>query len=326
MTVGVVAERSTPLEFRVSGGRTLIGEAVKYGRLNPRPAPGIEARSERFEAGSIEPMYPVQLTLQHDPERRLAGTEDGTLRLRDGTDALWIEADLREGSAELDLVRRRALTGLSVEFIARLERREAGVRVLQRAAMPCVSLVDIGSHETSVELRAAEARAATVIATIRSTITSGARLRCECSGPDCGYASFEPKALADMADKISSDEMVLSTWASYDRPLGANTTGRVRAEVTPQGLALAVDVPDTADGRLLLDAAETSGVVVRPYLDAAASDSVIEGTGENATRRYRSAVVRSLVVSSTDARQGWDVPVIERRTAAGRFDRRLLLL
>ena len=193
--------------------------------------------------------------------------------------------------------------------------------------MPAVSLVDIGSHDTTVELRAAEARAATVIATIRSTIRSGGRMRCECSGPDVSYAVFEPAALDDMAATITSDEMVLATWASYDRPLGANTTGRVRAEATPQGLALEIDVPDTDDGRTLLDAAETSGIVIRPYLDAAASVSVIEGTGEDATRRYRSAGVRSLVVSSTDARQGWDVPVIERRgAAAGRFDRRLLLV
>ena len=203
VTVGVVAERTAPLEFRVSGGRTLVGEAVKYGRLNPRPAPGIEARSERFEAGSIEPMYPVQLTLQHDSERRLAGTEDGTLRLRDGADALWVEADLREGSAELDLVRRRALTGLSVEFIARLERREAGVRVLQRAGMPAVSLVDIGSHESSVELRAMAGT------WLRATIPTRHRCSCECAGAGCNSVIFDAGSLDLLVDGL--DDVVAVT-------------------------------------------------------------------------------------------------------------------
>ena len=88
------------------------------------------------EAGSIEPLHPVTLNLQHDPERRIATTGDGTLRLHDTPDALTIEADLREGSAELALVRRGALRGLSVEFFAIAERREAEVRVLTRAGLP----------------------------------------------------------------------------------------------------------------------------------------------------------------------------------------------
>ena len=326
--MSATAERSAPLEVRLAGGRLLAGEAVRYGRLNPRAAPGIGPRSERFEPGSIEPEYPVSLTLQHDPERRLAGTDDGTLRIHDSPQALRIEADLREGSAELDLVRRGALRGLSVEFWSKAERRAAdGTRILQRVAMPALSLVDIGSHESVVELRAAEARAATVIATLRSVIPSGRRLRCECSGPDCSWASFEPEALTDMAARINSADTVLATWASYDRPLGANDAGRVRAEVAAEGLVVHIDVPDTPDGHTLIDASDTSGIVVRPYLDADKSDSAIEGAGESAVRRYRSATVRSLVVSSTDARQGWDTPVIERRSAAvASFDRRLLLL
>ena len=174
--MGATAERTAPLEFRVSGGRTLTGEAVRYGRLNPRAAPGIGPRSERFEPGSIKPVEPVVLTLQHDPERRLAGTDDGTLRLHDTPTSFNIEADLRVGSAELDLVRRGALRGLSVEFHAEAEHRAAdGVRVLERVSMPALSLVDIGSHESTVELRAMEG------AWLRAVIPEGHRCSCECA-------------------------------------------------------------------------------------------------------------------------------------------------
>ena len=151
-----MSEQSAPLECRVAG-RTLTGEAVRYGVLNPRAAPEVRARSERFEPGSIHPVEPVTLNLQHDRHRELASTADGTLRLHDGPDALRIEADLRDGSAELELVRRGALRGLSVEFVPIIERREAGVRVLSRAGLPAIGLVDIGSHATTVELRHAAA-------------------------------------------------------------------------------------------------------------------------------------------------------------------------
>ena len=311
-----MSEHSTPLECRVSG-RTLTGEAVRYGLLNQRAAPGIAARSERFEAGAIEPMHPVVLNLQHDPERRIAGTDDGTLRLLDGPDALRIEADLRPNSAELDLVRRGALRGLSVEFFAIAERREAdGVRVLTRAGLPAVALVDIGSHDTTIELRrAAESLHLEVRArmgrSMRAYIPSGKsrgkgpRLRCECSGPSAKWAEFvdEPlKAAFDQAFDTAEREVV-ATWANYSQPLASKGRGTLRrtgpTEVT-------IDLPDDTYGRAALGAHESTGVVVRPYLDPV--ESVGEQVGE--TMHYSKVSIRAFVVSSTDAREGWPAPKV----------------
>ena len=319
MTVGVVAERTAPLEFRVSGGRTLVGEAVKYGRLNPRPAPGIEARSERFEAGSIEPMYPVQLTLQHDSERRLAGTEDGTLRLRDGADALWVEADLREGSAELDLVRRRALTGLSVEFIARLERREAGVRVLQRAGMPAVSLVDIGSHESSVELRAMAGT------WLRATIPTRHRCSCECAGAGCNSVIFDAGSLDLLVDGLD-DVVAVTGRLSPENILGSKQAGTLLLERTADGVALGLTEANTPAAASTRAAAAVSVIHARPLVDVDASESVLEGT----TRRYTRAVVGTILVKTApvDRREGWTAAEVDGADPEARaaVDRRLLLL
>ena len=305
----MAGEHSTPLECRVAG-RTLTGEALRYGVLNPRPAPGTRALSERFEPGSIEPLYPVQLVLQHDPERRIASTSDGTLRLHDGPDALRIEADLRDGSAELELVRRGALRGLSVEFFAIAERRAGGVRTVTRAGLPAIGLVDIGSHESTVELRRA---AATLDLELRARmgrsfsakIPAGRRLRCECSGPSAKWAEFVDKPLQEAFDRAfaQAEREVIATWASYSQPLGSVSKGTVRRTGATE---VTIDLPDDDYGRAALAAHESTGVVIRPYLDPV--ESVGELDGE--TMRYSRVEIRAFVVSSTDAREGWPTPKI----------------
>ena len=139
-------ERAAAVEFRVSG-RTLVGEAIRYNQQ-------ARDRAELFESGAFQPIGDVTLNLQHDPERVIADTRAGTLRIDDSPDALRLEADLRENSAELALVRRRALRGLSVEFRCRSERRDDGLRVVEKADLPAIGLVDSGSYRTGVELRA----------------------------------------------------------------------------------------------------------------------------------------------------------------------------
>ena len=305
----MTGEHTAPMECRVAGS-LLTGEAVRYGALNPRAAPGARAMSERFEPGSLVPVEPVVLNLQHDPERRIATTADGSLRLHDSPDALRIEADLREGSAELALVRRGALRGLSVEFFAIAERREADVRVLTRAGLPAIGLVDTGSHETTISLRHA---AATLDLELRvssgrsmsAPIPAGKRLRCECSGPSARWAEFVDKPLKEAFDRAFEDASrdVLATWANYSQPLASKSRGTLRrtgpAEVT-------IDMPDDAYGRAALAAHESAGVVIRPYLDPV--DSVGELVDD--VMHYSKVEIRAFVVSSTDAREGWPTPKI----------------
>ena len=320
--VATVAERSASTEFRFdAASRVLTGDVVNYGRAAVVAGVGLE----RFAPGSLIPRDDIGLNLFHGRDATFAHTGDGSLRLHDSDTELRIEADVLERSAAWWALTRKVARSLSVEFASIEEHRDGnGVRTITKASLNGIGLVDASPHRGRVELRHIdELRAAAVAATLTSIIPSATRLRCECSGRECHWALFSDAALDDMAAQITGNASeTLATWSSYDRPLGSSSMGRVRAERTAAGLVVAIDIPATGDGEALLDAAETSGIVVRPFLDAAESDSAIEGAGEDAVRRYRSATVRSLVVSATDAREGWDRPVIERLGDPGlRHDR-----
>ena len=295
-----MSELAAPLEVRVSG-RTLTGAAMVYGSR-------AKDRAEMFEPGSLVPVLPVTLNLQHDPTREIASTADDSLRLADTAEALNISADLREGSAELELVRRGALRGLSVEFAPIRERRESGLRVVSRAALPAIGLVDSGSYRTAVELR----HAATTLdvesrvrmgRTLEVAIPAGKRLACECSGPGCRFAEMVAEGLQTAFDEAFDqfEREVVATWANYSQPLGSVSRGTLR-RTGPTDLA--IDLPDDDFGRAVVAANESTGVVVRPYLDPV--DSVGERVGE--TMVYTKPVIRAFVVSATDKREGWPEP------------------
>ena len=295
-----MSELAAPLEVRVSG-RTLTGAAMVYGQR-------AKDRAEMFEAGSLVPVEPVTLNLQHDPAREIATTADGSLRLTDGSEALYISADLREGSAELELVRRGALRGLSVEFAPLRERRESnGLRVVSRAALPAIGLVDAGSYRTSVELRHAAATLdvesrARMGRTLAVGIPAGKRLACECSGPGCRFAEMVAAGLQTAFDEAFAEHAdTVTTWANYSQPLGSVSKGTLRRTGPTE---LAIDLPDDDFGRAVVAANQSTGVVVRPYLDPV--DSVGEIVGE--TMVYSAPVIRAFVVSATDKREGWPTP------------------
>ena len=306
-------ELTAPLEVRVDG-RTLTGEAMRYGER-------ARDRAERFEPAALVPVEPVTLNLQHDPERRIAGTDDGSLRLDHDDRALTISTELREGSAELSLVRRGALGGLSVEFHPISERRAAdGVRVIERAALVAVGLVDRGSYRTSVELR----RSLALVTeprrwsgfTISASVPSRRRLDCECSGPECHFAEMAEDGLeAAFNAAFAEDSTVVATWANYSQPVASVPSGTLRRAGATE---VAIDLPDDDYGRAVLAANESAGVVIRPYLDALESEA--EKVGE--TMRYTKMTIRAFVVSSTDKRGGWPTPTITGpERAARRFKR-----
>ena len=311
MTALVAIERTAPLELRFDAPRRLLtGDVVQYDTARPVSGVGLEL----FKPDSLVPQWPVGINVLHGRDSIFASTEDRSLRLKDSPTEMRIEADIAERSTAWWALTRRLTRSLSLEFEAVTEHRDqSGVRIITEAKLTGIGLVDASPHRGRVELRhLEEMRAADVVATLTSSIPSGIRLCCECSGPGVGFARFEEEAIIEMVTLINgTDTPVIATWANYDRPLGSNTMARLRARRTDDGMDIEVDLPDTASTRELIDASATTGIVARPYI-AADAVSVVEGEGEGAVRIYRTAPLRAVVISATDAREGWPTPVIEQ--------------
>ena len=139
-------------------GLALSGTALVYGDVATIPGVG----RERFEPGAFGDLAGADVILdrQHRRDAPLARTNGGGLILTDGPDALRIQADLPETAEAADavaLVRAGVLRGLSVLFQSVRERVEAGVRVIERARLVAIGVVDRAAYPAStVEARQVE--------------------------------------------------------------------------------------------------------------------------------------------------------------------------
>ena len=128
-------------------GRTLTGTAMRYGDVAT-----VAGQRERFEPGAFGKTQDAMLNLHHERSRPLARTGGGGLELTDNADALTLTATLpetRDAKDALALVKSGVLRGLSVEFRSKRERREAGVRVIERAELVAIGLVDTPAYDAA---------------------------------------------------------------------------------------------------------------------------------------------------------------------------------
>lgn len=310
-------------EFRVAG-RTLSGRAMRYGDVSP-------SFRERFVPGALRHSGRIDVNLQHDSSLVVAR---GAV-LTDSPRELRVRAELPPGSAALDLVRRGALSGFSIEFHSRAERREGGVRVVERADLTGLALVDRGAYPgATAEVRARSGR------TLRSRVPYDESLACECiarSGPGTGgeciplarfskavgdeWESLFEEIAGDIAEREQAE--VLAVAKDYGRPLGSVSRGTLRGRSTDDAFEIEVDLPTGTAGDELVAAHEAAGVITRPLINMERSDY----TDTDAGREYRSAYVRAFLVGSTDARGGWPDATIDydgegRRAAPAACERR----
>ena len=295
-----MVEHREGLEFRVQG-RVLSGVVMRYGDVSPDYA-------ERFEPGAFAPVPAVPMRLQHDARMEILPA--GGFILNDGPRELTIRADLPEGSAALALVKRGACRGWSVGFHAREERREAGIRVVSKAALVEISLCDRGAYpEAKPEVRAKSGR------TLRSTIPYDESLACEClkrgGGSACiPLARFTKVAGDEMArvinDALAEARDVLAIMGEYRRPIASASRGTLRAVSTDDALDLEMDLPAGEVGDAVVSAHEAAGIVARPLIDFERS----EFTDTDRGREYTAPWLRAILVGATDSKQGWPEPTI----------------
>ena len=131
-------------ETRATPGR-LRGMLLRYGeRALDRP--------ETFEAGALE-WDPAGIVLNRG-HNKLSPIMKVVPEVRNG--AVIIDAPLPDTAAGRDTsveVRTGLLRGLSVEFKAIKQRFEHGVRIIEKAVLGGVGLVDNGAYGSTVEVR-----------------------------------------------------------------------------------------------------------------------------------------------------------------------------
>ena len=283
-----MTDRRAGVSFRVAG-RTLSGTALRYGDVSP------DFR-ERFEPGAFGEVTEIPLNAQHD---RAIVIADRAM-LTDGPRELAVRADLSPDSGWLALVRRGALNGFSIEFKAERERREAGIRVVEKAALTGLALVDRPAYPGSgAEVRARSGR------TMRASIPSDRRMACECLGRDaCGVEFPEDVLEASLEEAFGraarGEGDLIAVAGDYSRALASVKRGTLRRD----GAAVAIDLPDSDGARAMLATHEAAGVIVRPVIDRNASEfDAVDGTA-----RFTKLRIRAFVVGSTDASEGWPDP------------------
>ena len=90
---------------------------------------------------------------------------------------------------------------------------------------------------------------------------------------------------------------------NYSTPIASTARGTLRGRIRGVGgYEVDIDLPDSEAGRALLAAWDDSGVVVRPFI-ADQESILVDGVREITAGR-----LRALIVTSTDAREGWPDP------------------
>ena len=147
-------KRYSKLEYRNEGDGpgVITGLAVPYERT-VEVWPGL---SERFSAGSLADQVAadVNANAMHDRGRPLARNGKG-LTFRHTPEGLHAEIrllDTVDGRDTATNIEAGVLDGLSIEFVAIEERNVEGVRVIDRAELHGVAVVDFPAYRESTRV------------------------------------------------------------------------------------------------------------------------------------------------------------------------------
>ena len=137
-------------ELRHGEGRQIAGVAMRYETVATLPW-----GREMFRPGAFAPLgnADVILNSSHKRDAPLARTGGGGLELLDDEEKLEIRAQLPQTSLADDvlaLVRANVMKGLSIEFRAITERVENNIRIVAKAELTGIGVVDTPAFEESI--------------------------------------------------------------------------------------------------------------------------------------------------------------------------------
>ena len=284
------------VDFR---GRTLSGTVLAYGDVGIVESHGSVIR-ETFRPGAFTPVPAVPLVVQHDESLPIANA--GEYELRDSNRALEIRATLPEKSAAAHLVRSGALSGYSIKFVPVREKMEGGIRIIEKASLLHVGLVDSGAYPGSVaEVRARGARGGR-LGTVRGRIPVGKQLDCRCAPGKCNKALFENGSFDDATQDEARE--ILAVVGDYSQALASKKRKSIRFWNGKDGsLEFAIDIPNSDRGKAFQDSMDSVRMIARPVIDVDASDVLFSPDGLLA--RYSLVSMRAITIGATDADEGW---------------------
>lgn len=303
-------------EVRAAGGRSISGVAMKYGAEAVLPTGIVEV----FEAGAFGDVGGIDVILNyaHVRERPLARTGGGGLLLEDSAEALRFRAEMpatTDGDDVLELVRRRVLTGASVEFVARAERLEGHRRIIPAdgALLAGIGIVDRAAYEEST----VEARARIEGTTISATVESGSVYECGCGPSWSDAVVFRPGMFARLLEAVGGGKNVVASFGAYDRMLGSTSAGSLRLALDDDdNLEISiVDPVDSSSTRDLLSAVEAGEfITARPYWQVLDADG-LQRDGTTAILEPATASIEAVIVTTTTRNKGWQPVAVSQRSA-----------
>ncbi len=201
---------------------------------------------------------------------------------------------------------------MSIEFRALEERRENDLRIIERAELAGVGLVESPSYPASrVEIRQA--------GTLRAQIPYDSRLACECykNSGTCGTVSFNRGSL-ELPDGL------VAVWKNFAAPLASKSKGTLRVSDSDEGLFVTMDLPDTSWGEDIVASSEGVELYVRPLFDPTEIDATeVQEAGETVAKISK-VPVRALLVGPTPNGDGWPEAKITPSREGRRSHREML--
>ena len=293
------------MERRFSGaecraeGRLLIGPALVYGDVSP-------SHKERFEAGAFSLDGTTRwLDLRHDKSRMLAWTNGGGLTLDDTESALMVRAELPETplhDSALQQVRDGELSGFSIEFHAREERQEGGIRIVSTALLDGIGLVRNPSFQQST----AEVRRGGGFR-MSGKIPLNKALTCRCQRGSCDRVSFADDAFDESLD---SDRDTLLITSTFDSAMASQSKKTLRFSKEKGALKVEADLPATQAADDLAANSKSVALLVRPVFDQELSQFV----EKNGVAHYSKVHLKAILVGASDV-AGWPTATITGKSA-----------